>query len=62
MKEIKLTCPKCGHQFMYKNYWAWVWKNKFHWLWFDKETGRIRDYRKTKCPNCNKISWIKKDK
>ena len=57
MAKRKLKCPKCEHEWEC-NYWKWVWKAPFHWLVLQKKPLRIRDYRKTKCPNCGKKSWI----
>ena len=58
--KVNLTCPECGFQWTW-NYWCWIRKAQFHWLRFDKDTKRIRDYRRTKCPFCGTKSWIKRD-
>ena len=59
--KAKLECPKCGHKWEY-GYWQWIWKAQFHWLVFRCNPARIRDYRKTKCPNCGEKSWIAREK
>lgn len=62
MKTVKLQCPKCGHHFEYKSYWTWVWKAQVHLLGWDKETKRIYDYRRTKCPYCKEKSYMRRIK
>lgn len=52
MKTINLECPKCKTTFHYKNILVWILKAPFHY--FNK--------RKTKCPNCNEWSWIRRKK
>ena len=59
--KAKLECPKCGHVWEY-GYWQWVWKAQLHWLVFKCNPASIRDYRKTKCPNCGEKSWIARNK
>ena len=59
--KAKLECPKCGHKWEY-GYWQWIWKAQFHWLVFKRNPFRIRDYRKTQCPNCGQWSWIAREK
>ena len=59
--KAKLECPKCGHKWEY-GYWQWIWKAQMHWLVFKRNPARIRDYRKTKCPNCGQWSWIARAK
>lgn len=48
MKEVKVTCPKCGVLITYKNWFDWVWHTPFHW--FCK--------RRAKCPNCGEYSYM----
>lgn len=52
MKEVFLTCPKCGKLIVFKNWIAWVICSPFHW--FGK--------RYTKCHMCGKKSWIGRNK
>lgn len=53
-KTIGLECPHCGYQWT-TSYLKWIFKAQMHWVkWSEK-----RDYRYTKCPSCNKRSWIK---
>ena len=61
MKKINLICPKCGHEFSFKNYWHWVWHSPFHWLMLETIADRPYEIRKTKCPHCGKKSWMRKD-
>ena len=61
MKTIVVKCPHCGGKRVFRNYWSWIWHTQFHWLWWDKETKRIRDYRRIKCYLCDKISWSKRE-
>ena len=51
MKEVKLTCPKCGNRITYKNWFSWILHTPFHW--FRK--------RRTKCGNCGNVSYIRRD-
>ena len=52
MKEVKLTCPMCGHKFTFKNYWVWVfWYAPCHFI----------KYNYTKCPSCMQRSWMKRE-
>ena len=62
LKPVQLTCPKCNKNFVFKNFWFWVWHSPFHSLVWDKKTKRIRDYRLTKCPYCSKKCWVKSNK
>lgn len=59
--KVKLECPKCGYKWEY-GYWKWIWKAPFHWLALDAAAGCVRDYRRTKCPVCNQITWIARKK
>ena len=52
MKEVKVICPKCGNQTIYKNWFNWILHTPFHW--FGK--------RRHTCPHCGKKSWVKKIK
>ena len=52
MKEVKITCPKCGKQMTFKNYFDWILHTPFHW--FGK--------RKTKCTRCGKRSYVGRSK
>ena len=61
MKTVVVKCPHCGGRMIFRNYWRWIWRTQFHWLWWDKETKRIRDYRRIKCHLCDKISWSKRE-
>ena len=60
MKPVNLTCPKCGHSFLFKNYFHWIWNSPIHWLFLDIETNRPFDFRKTKCPHCNEKSYMRR--
>ena len=51
MKTVKVICPKCGVRMTFANWFSWVWHNPFHW--FGK--------RRTKCSNCGKYSWMRKE-
>lgn len=52
MKPVVLKCPKCGYTFDIKNKLAWIWQAPVHT--FTK--------RYTKCPNCGKRSYMKREK
>ena len=52
MKEIKVTCPKCGNQTTYKNWFSWILHTPFHW--FGK--------RRAKCDNCGECSYMEREK
>ena len=52
MKEVKLTCPKCGSKIVYKNVISWILHTPFHH--FGK--------RWTNCTACGAISLMGKDK
>ena len=52
MKQIKVTCPKCGNHMTYKNWFSWIWHTPFHW--FGK--------RRAKCAGCGKVSYMKRSK
>ena len=54
MKIRYFTCPKCGKEFSITNFWSWVFHAPFHVFCF----GWWQDYRYTKCPHCNKRSWL----
>lgn len=56
MKEVKIVCPSCGNIMTYKNYWSWVLRTIFHWFNFLE----WRDYRRTKCTKCGKVSYMKR--
>lgn len=58
MKEVKVICPKCGVLITYKNWFSWILHTPFHWFDFSG----LRDYRRTKCPKCGKISYMKREK
>ena len=49
MYLLHFNCPNCGAQFTINGYWKWVFQTPFHW--FGK--------RKTKCPYCEKKSYMK---
>ena len=59
--KAKLKCPVCDCEWEW-GYWKWIWKSQFHWLKISKSPIRVRDYRRTKCPNCESISWIARNK
>ena len=46
--ELEFTCPKCNKNFSIRGYWRWILKAPFHY--FEK--------RKTKCPHCDKKSYV----
>ena len=46
---IELICPKCKKKVIFKNYFAWIIRTPFHYF----------GSRKTKCPYCKEISWMK---
>ena len=48
MKEVKVTCPKCGNVMTYKNWLSWVLHTPFHW--FGKRRG--------KCKKCGEVSYM----
>ena len=52
MKAIKVICPKCGNQMVYKNWFSWILHTPFHW--FGK--------RRIKCSYCKKRSYVKGEK
>ena len=52
MKEVKVICPKCGNQMIYKNWFSWILHTPFHW--FGK--------RRTKCTNCGKSSYMGRER
>ena len=51
MKQIKLTCPKCGNIMYYKNWFIWILHTPFHW--FGK--------RRVRCTKCGIRSYIRKE-
>jgi DNA-directed RNA polymerase subunit RPC12/RpoP len=53
MAKRELSCTKCGYTWEY-NYFEWVWKAPMHMFNFIT----LKDKRRTKCPKCNKKSWI----
>ena len=54
MKIRYFTCPKCGEEFSITNFWSWVFHAPFHAFCL----GWWQDYRYTKCPHCDKRSWL----
>ena len=52
----KFTCPNCGKTFE-QNFWAWTMSTPFHVFDFVN----FRDKRKTKCPECGKRSYMKRE-
>ena len=57
MKKVYVICPKCGCRMIYKNYFDWTFRTIIHWFNFLE----WRDYRRTKCSNCGKVSYIKRE-
>ena len=55
--KAHLTCPHCGYKWTW-GYWEWIFKAQFHWFCFHI----WKDFRRTRCPNCKKISWIPREK
>ena len=53
----KFICPVCKHEF-HLNFWVWLFTTPFHWFNFSD----LRDYRKTKCPNCGQRHYMKREK
>ena len=45
---LYFTCPKCNKDFMKYGYWRWILTTPFHW--FGK--------RYTRCPHCEKKSYM----
>lgn len=52
MKEIRVTCPKCGNIMTYKNWFSWIWHTPFHW--FGK--------RRAKCSDCGERFYARGNK
>lgn len=48
MKEVRVTCPKCGASMTYKNWFDWVLRTPFHW--FGK--------RRAKCASCDEVAYM----
>ena len=48
MKEVRVTCPKCGNIMTYKNWFSWILHTPFHW--FGK--------RRAKCNRCGERSYM----
>ena len=46
--NLHFTCPACKKDFIINGYWRWIWRAPFH--------GWVK--RKTKCPHCQKKSWM----
>ena len=55
--KAHLTCPHCDYKWTW-GYWEWIFKAPFHWFCFHI----WKDFRRTKCPNCKRISWIPRKK
>ncbi len=53
VNRVNLQCTECNYEWEY-GYWEWIWKAPVHWFKFLE----WKDYRKTKCPNCEEIIWI----
>ena len=45
---LTFCCPKCFNKFRINGYWRWILKAPFHCF----------DIRYTKCPHCEKRSWM----
>lgn len=52
MKEVKVICPKCGNQIIYKNWFSWILHTPVHW--FGK--------RRHACPQCHVKFYAKRGK
>ncbi len=57
MKTSTFKCPNCGHIWQ-QSVWKWLLTTVFHWFDFSD----LRDYRKTKCPNCGEKHYIAREK
>lgn len=48
MLTLHFICPECNKDFTLNGYWKWILTAPFHWF--------IK--RKTKCPHCQKRSYV----
>lgn len=51
---LYFKCPKCGQVYSIEGYWKWIFKSLVHCF----DLVRWKDYRLTKCPHCEKESFV----